>query len=74
MGLQPHQLNRTRESKRRTQLNHAGLQHQTHHKYFGSSRFNCQNQELEVALQDQSLAFLKMDLFKAEIRVCFLPN
>ena len=63
MGVQPHQLNRTRKGKRRTQFDYASLQHQTNDKYSGDSKFNCQTQELEVALQDQSLALLKMDLF-----------
>ena len=61
-------------SKRRTQFDNVGLQHQTHDKYFGCTRFNCQTQELEVTLQDQSLVFSKNGLFNLEIRLRFLPN
>ena len=65
MGLQPHQLNGTRESKRRTQFNHAGLQHQTHDKYSGNPRFNCQTQKMELTLQGKSLILSKNGVFKA---------
>ena len=54
---------RTLKSKRRTQFNHAGLQHETQYNYFWGTQFNCQTQELEVALKDQSLAFSKNGLF-----------
>ena len=63
MRIQPHEFNRTRERKRRTQLNYARLQHQTHDKYLRSTRFNIETQELEVTLQDQSLGLPEMDLF-----------
>ncbi len=65
---------RTLKSKRRTQFNHAGLQHETQYNYFWGTQFNCQTQELEVALKDQSLAFSKNGLFNLETRLCFLPN
>jgi hypothetical protein len=55
MGLQPHQFNGFRESKRRTQFDYAGLQHQTCDEYSGSSDINCEIEELEVALQSEGV-------------------
>ena len=59
MGLQPHQLYGIGKSKWRTQFNHAGLQHQTHDKYSGNPRFNCQTQKMKLTLQGKNLVFVK---------------
>jgi len=74
MGLQSHQFNGTRKSKWRTQLDYAGVQHQTQYQYPGRSRFDCQTQELEITLQGKSLAFAKNEVHKAAIRLHFLSN
>ena len=71
MGIQLHRFNRIRKSKRRTQFNHAGVQHQTQHQYPGSSRFDSQTQDLEFTLQEKGLVFTKNDLFKAHSRLLF---
>ena len=65
MGIQLHRFNRIRKSKRRTQFNYVGVQHQTQHQYPWRARFNRQTQVLELTLQEKSLVVVKNDLFKA---------
>ena len=74
MGLQLHQFNRIRESKWRTQLNHASLQHQTQHQYPWCTRLTCQTQDLELTLQEKVLVLVKKDLFKAIFNSNYLEN
>src|SRR5690554_2211509 len=66
MGLQLHGFSWVRKSKRRTQFNYAGLQHQTKHQHPWCSRFNCQTPSLEHTFQEKGLAFYKSALFKAD--------
>ena len=72
MGLQPHQLNGTRKSKWRIQFDYDGLQYQTHDKYFGNTRFNCQTQKMELTLQGKNLVFAKNEVFKVKYNSQFL--
>jgi hypothetical protein len=57
MGIQLHRFNRFRKSKRRTQFNYAGVQHQTQHQYTWRARFDSQTQDLELTLQEKGLVF-----------------
>ena len=65
MGLQPNQLNGIGKSNWRTQFNHAGLQHQTHDKYYRNTRAYCQTQKMELTLQGKNRVFAKSGVFKA---------
>jgi hypothetical protein len=64
----------SRKSKRRTQFNHASVQHQTRHEYSGCARFTCQTQDLELTLQAKGLVFNKSNLFKAYSNTFYFWN
>ena len=65
MGIQLHQFNRIRKSKRRTQFDYASLQHQTQHQHPRRARFNSQTQSMELTLQEKRFVFDKNHLYKA---------
>ncbi len=74
MGIQLHGFNWLRKSKRRTQFNYAGVQHQTQYQHTWCDRFDCQTTSLEHPLQEKGLAFYKNDLFKAVFSLDFFWN